>query len=352
VDVRVKVWRHLLPRVDLFYAVKTNNDSRILARCHKNATGFDAASRAEMESVLKLGVNPEKIIFANPVKNTNDIMAAKKYGIKKMTFDCVEELQKIKSIFPKAECVLRIATDASDTTALHNLSEKFGAPMSQVEDILQLAKKIEMRIKGIAFHTGSGGVTQKAYNAQIQKARKIFDRALEIGLPEMDFLDIGGGFTMVHKDQEKNFNFVAPIISSLLDQYFPDPKVQIIGEPGRYVAESVQYMASMIMGQRTLDGGVKHYYLNNGVYQGYCTQLLQEEQFLSPLDKAIEKREKTLTCFWGQTCDSIDYVFKNKMCPIYNTGEWVFSWDHGAYNQVMACAFNGFKVGNVFYYNK
>ena len=73
---------------------------------------------------MESGFDPEKVIFANPVKQEYMIEAAKAYGIKKMTFDSTEELHKIKKIFPEAECVLRIATEATD--AFYNLSEKFG----------------------------------------------------------------------------------------------------------------------------------------------------------------------------------------------------------------------------------
>jgi len=39
-----------------------------------------------------------------------------------MTFDSKEELMKIKELFPKAECVLRLA--AKNPNAMHNLSLK------------------------------------------------------------------------------------------------------------------------------------------------------------------------------------------------------------------------------------
>jgi diaminopimelate decarboxylase len=45
-----------------------------------------------------------------------------------MTFDSIEELEKISKDFPDAECILRIATDTSG--ARYNLSEKFGAPIN------------------------------------------------------------------------------------------------------------------------------------------------------------------------------------------------------------------------------
>lgn len=93
----------------------------------------------------------------------------------KMTFDCVEELNKLKQFYPEADCVLRIETIV--TTAHYNLSEKYGAEMSMVPKILETAKKLNMRIKGVAFHTGSGGVTINPYEDSIKDARKVFDMA-------------------------------------------------------------------------------------------------------------------------------------------------------------------------------
>jgi ornithine decarboxylase len=78
-----------------------------------------------MHALLDLGVLPEKMIFANPVKSIPHFKFSCEKGIKKMTFDSKEELQKIARYFPDAECVLRIAT--KETTAAYNLNEKFGA---------------------------------------------------------------------------------------------------------------------------------------------------------------------------------------------------------------------------------
>uniref|UniRef100_A0A7S3CHU0 Ornithine decarboxylase n=1 Tax=Strombidium rassoulzadegani TaxID=1082188 RepID=A0A7S3CHU0_9SPIT len=180
-------------------------------------------------------------------------------------------------------------------------------------------------------------------------SRKIFDRAVELGMPEMTFLDVGGGFTLVHEQKVKNFDFVAPKLNNMLEKYFPDPKVRVIGEPGRFVSESVVYMASPIIGQKVMKSGARHYYLNNGIYQGYSVRIFGEEQFISPLDRKIEKREKAKTTWWGQTCDSCDWIIKDKMHPVYKTGEWVFTWDHGAYHKDLTNNFNGFPLGDTHY---
>lgn len=191
-----------------------------------------------------------------------------------MTFDCIEELEKIKKWFPKAECVLRIAVDV--TTATYNLSEKFGASMEDVGEILDVAKKLNMHIKGVAFHTGSGGVTFSSYESSLKNIRKIFDMAKQKGLKEMDFIDIGGGFTLICPGTGKNFNEVAPLISKTLDKVFPEKHIRVIAEPGRFVCETVCYLASAIIGQKNINGN-RHYYINNGIYQGYTVRLFGED---------------------------------------------------------------------------
>jgi len=150
-----------MPRVEIFYAAKCNPDLEILKKCVEHGTGFDVASEAEMQILLDMGVKPEDLIFANPIKSSSQLAFAKKTRVSQMTFDSEEELLKIKQHFPKADCVIRIATD--NTSAVYNLSEKYGAPMEDVPLLLSLGKKLGLRIKGVAFHCGSGGVIFDCY---------------------------------------------------------------------------------------------------------------------------------------------------------------------------------------------
>lgn len=143
---------------------------------------------------------------------------------------------------------------------------------------------MKLRVKGVAFHTGSGGVKFSSYESSITNARKIFDMAVEMGMQPMDLLDIGGGFTLILPHSSKNFDEVAPSINGLIEQLFPDPSVRVIAEPGRYICESVVYLASCIIGQKTLDSGNRHYYLNNGIYQGYMVRQFGEDMEVEPLD--------------------------------------------------------------------
>jgi diaminopimelate decarboxylase len=110
----------------------------------------------------------------------------------------------------------------------------------------------------------------------------------------------------------KNFDEVAPKIGALVEKLFPDRSIRVIAEPGRYICESVCFLASRIIGKKVLGSGKHHYYVNNGIYTGYTVRVFGEEQYVCAVDKSIEKRKKHTTTFWGQTCDSCDFILKDK----------------------------------------
>ncbi|HMX31723.1 MAG TPA: hypothetical protein PKC66_05760, partial [Leptospiraceae bacterium] len=110
---KYKLWMRHLPNVKMFYAVKCNSDKLLLHTLVDLGVGFDVASKVEISTVREFDVDPDKLIFANPVKEINHITFAEGEGIKKMTFDNVDELKKISVFHPNAELVLRILVDDS-----------------------------------------------------------------------------------------------------------------------------------------------------------------------------------------------------------------------------------------------
>ena len=50
--------------------------------------------------------------------------------------------------------------------------------MTEVPELLQTAQELGLKIKGVAFHTGSGGVTFDSYEESLINTRKVFDKAL------------------------------------------------------------------------------------------------------------------------------------------------------------------------------
>lgn len=211
-------WKKHLGRVIPHFAVKCNPDPMVIKLLAALGTGFDCASKSEIEVVLNAGVDPSRIIYAQPCKTKSYLRYTAKENVKQMTFDNSDELYKIKAIFPDAELYLRIFTD--DSQSLCRLSQKFGAHMDTAPELLALAKELDLNIAGVAFHVGSGASDPSAFLKAVSDARSIFDQAIALGF-NPHTLDVGGGFV------SETFNDMAAVLSEAVDTHFP-PSIRII----------------------------------------------------------------------------------------------------------------------------
>lgn len=142
-----------LSRTLIFHlAVKCNSDPMLLQVLAELGTGFDCASIEEMRTVLNLGIDPARILFANPCKAPAAVAFANKAGILRTTFDNIDELDTIKAHMPDAQLLLRIY--ANDESAFISLGDKFGAPMDTTEQLLSRAWELNLSVVGVSFHVG------------------------------------------------------------------------------------------------------------------------------------------------------------------------------------------------------
>ena len=247
-----KRWSRALPRVKPYYAVKCNNDDVIVSALAELGTGFDCASKGELQQVVNLGVEPENILYANPCKATSQLTAASKMGVKRMTFDNVDELMKIKAECPDAKLLLRLLPN--DEHAKCRLGEKYGADMADVPDLLRKAKEFGLTVEGFSYHVGSGCYHSDSFIDALRLSRAAFDLASDMEFT-MSVLDIGGGFPgETECDVEEgrpSFEVIAKRLRQEIDTLFPDGTgVDIIAEPGRFYVSSSCTLATRIIARR------------------------------------------------------------------------------------------------------
>lgn len=344
-------WMQQLPRVKPFYAIKCNNLPEIVAFLASLGTGFDCASKQEIDQVLGYGVDPARIIYANPCKTNLFIRHSKQVGVDMMTFDNELELHKVAQHHPQAKLVLRIKGD--DTTSRCKFNIKFGADVDRCYSLLKVAKQLNLNVIGVSFHNGSDCEDPHAYTKSIKACRQVFDLGEELG-HRMNLLDIGGGFPGDNK-AKISFEQLCEVINEALDKYFPaESGVEIIAEPGRYYVASCMTLVSMVIAKRvehddkTGENGYI-YYLNDGVY-GAFNNVIYEHATPTPelLDERTRvDRDVRNSVMWGPTCDSIDCIKRNFMFPEVHVGEWIVFKNMGAYTCCVATEFNGFEKATV-----
>ncbi|KAL0632928.1 Ornithine decarboxylase [Maublancomyces gigas] len=342
-------WKINLPRVEPFYAVKCNGDEKVLRLLAALGTGFDCASKAEIQQVLNIGVNPSRIVFANPCKTASYIRYAAEQDVRNMTFDNAEELYKVKKFFPHARLFLRILTD--DSKSLCRLSLKFGAPLDSTRHLLELAKELRLNVVGVSFHVGSGSYDPTAFATAVRDARLVFDEAAAVGY-DLRTLDVGGGYG------NDNFEAIASVLGPAIDEYFPS-SIRVIAEPGRYYVSSAFTIATHVIARRTVPADSFSrdpsymLYLNDGVYGNFSGIMFDHQK---PIPRVLKHgseyfyeslpADSQLTKYsvWGPTCDGIDCVSASCFLPeVLEVGDWLYFSDMGAYSKCSATKFNGFS---------
>lgn len=102
-----------LPRVQLYYAIKANPHQRILELLRDLGSCFDVASDGEIRTLAAMGIDGERLIYANPIKTGGGLQACCDVGVHKMTFDSESEIVKMAQGCPGATVLLRIRIDNS-----------------------------------------------------------------------------------------------------------------------------------------------------------------------------------------------------------------------------------------------
>lgn len=375
-------WMRALPRIVPFYAVKCNPDPYVLQLLAALGTGFDCASNGEIEAVLKLGINPARIIYANPCKAASFVRHAAAHNVGMTTFDNMDELDKMKRFHPGCKLVVRILTD--DSKSACQLGLKFGAPLESVPRLLERARELELDVVGVSFHVGSGCYDPDSFRDAVYRARRAFEMGKEAGYT-FDLLDVGGGFG------HDNFEMVASVLGPAIDRYFPDEDfapggkevtgrvngLRIIAEPGRFYVHSAFALATNIIAARRGEpspiGAVVEavtptkpqvmYYQNDGLYGSFnCVifdhvtvhpkvlTLHQEFVYRPDLPSPGMEGEMQACSVWGPTCDSIDCVRENVMLPKgLEVGDWLVYENMGAYTICAASTFNGIRRSELRY---
>ena len=325
-------WTRVFPTVTPYYAVKCNPDEQLVSHLAKLGCCFDCATPSEFNLVLKLGVDPERIIYANPCKRPEDIRIAYKKNVMRTTFDSVCELQKIALEVQDAsvDVILRIRAD--DPDARCNLGNKYGAEESDWHDLMNMCARLSLNLAGVSFHVGSMAVNAGAFVDALAKARRAVDLAEHYGFKPR-IIDIGGGFS------SNNIFDLGPV-PSMINQALNDnfgSEFKIISEPGRYFAEHVATLVTPVIGVK--GAGIT---VSESLYGAFnCILFDHATPDYYVLDSEPTCEKKTVTMF-GSTCDGGDIIYKKCLIPLnISCGNWIVWPRMGAYTSAATTRFNG-----------
>ncbi len=354
---RVKLWKELFPLVDPFYAVKCNSNKVICKLLSLVGVGFDVASVSEINIVKNL-VDLHKIIYANPVKDSNSIRYARTTDIDFLTFDSEHELYKLKLYHPNSKLLIRLKVNDKDSEC--TFSEKFGVEKEEIEELLKLAYSMKLDIVGTCFHCGSNCKNPKLYYEALELCKYAFDVSRKIGF-NFNILDIGGGFSGLNDDISiKLLEDISEEVNKSLNELFgynsetrDESGLKVIAEPGRFFVTDSHTLVLSVIGKKIKidkETGKKRmiYHLSDGTYGSFsCINYDHQTPILIPYNNNdIEKYESVI---FGNTCDGLDKICNSTVLPELTISDLVYCENFGAYSVASSSQFNGFSVTDFYY---
>ena len=324
-----------LPRVKFFYAMKANPDVRILEKMAELGSSFDVASDGEIKTLAGLGIDGERMIYANPIKTSGGFKACNYAGVNKMTFDNISEVEKMAKACPGATVLLRFRIDNS--SAHVDLNKKFGAARQDAVALLKAAQDAGLDAAGICFHVGSQVMFADPYLLALDISREIFEEARAAGL-NLRILDIGGGFPIPELKVNFNLQEILGQVNARLEEDFAG--VEIWAEPGRFICGTAMNLITSVIGVNERNGQT-WYFLDDGLYGTFSGVIFDQWDY--KLISFKEGEDEIEATFAGPSCDSLDIMFRGRMTVPLAVGDLLLVPACGAYSSASATVFNGFR---------
>ena len=332
--------RTALPGTDIHYAVKCNPNVVLLSHLLDLGCKFEVASISELQMLIRIGVDPESVLFSATVKPTLDIELAGRLGIKTFSVDSMSELEKVSACAPGSSVHVRLAVDDRDSR--WPLSSKFGASEGDALQILTAAYRCGILVGGISFHVGSQASTVDAWRRSLRLCRGVIAAARSRGI-DVPAVNVGGGFPVSYLGEDvPSVEDIGTTIREELGYLADTP--QLVCEPGRYlVADAGDTIATVIGVSERL--GCRWAYFDVGAFNG----LFEGSRLGGALRYQVRVLGRDLEVLeefrvGGPTCDSDDVIEHPVLLPAdLSVGETVVIRATGAYGLSYSSQFCGAK---------
>ncbi len=327
------------------YALKANNQPKILQRIKQAGLGADCVSGGEVKRALDVGFEPQEIAFAGVGKTDKEIELGLEHDIFCFNCESPQELEVINELAGKQGKKARIAlrlnpnveadTHKYITTGLNE--NKFGINASDLDSVLNLLPKLEnLELIGIHFHIGSQIQKFTPFEQLCQKANSINNYIEEKGF-KLTVINVGGGFGINYEHPDEHS---VPDFERFFGLFEQNIKLkdhqELHFELGRSVTGQCGSLISTVL--YTKYGETKNF----AIIDAGMTELIRPALYQAAhrIDVLTSTKPEETYDVVGPICESSDTFRTDISIPKVERGDLVAIRSAGAYGEVMRSAYN------------
>lgn len=328
------------------YAIKANNNLKILEHLRKLGCGAVLVSGNELRLALRAGFDPTRCIFNGNGKLLEDLVLAAQEGVFvniDSEFDLDNIISAARIAGKKVNLLLRINPDVDPQVhpyvATGNKNSKFGIRNEKLQWFLDVVKdhSKELKLVGAHCHLGSTITKVDIFRDAAVLMVKYIDEIRSQGF-EIDYLNIGGGLGIDYYHS----GAVLPTPRDLIDtvrELVISRGLNLIIEPGRSVIANTCCLVNRVIGVKS--NGAKNFIVIDGSMAELIRPSLygayQHIELVSPA-----KHDADISTFdvVGPVCESADFLGKDRELPSPTKGAGLVVHDAGAYCMSMASTYN------------
>lgn len=328
-------FRSIYPNYHICYSYKTNYTPAV-CKCVKELGGYaEVVSDMEYELALKIGYQPNKIVFNGPIKGQYLKSHLLSGGINNI--DRIEEAEYICQL-AKEYPQLQIKTGVRinfDVDA--GYTSRFGIDINKIEEILTLFKENNICLNGIHCHMSRA----RGIEAWKMRAKTMLDVVERFHLNELEYISLGSGmYGKMDPELQNQFPSDAPSYQEYADavmgefaDYYRDKEniPMVFTEPGTtLVSKYVDYLGC-VQGIKEIRGNT--FVLMNCSFHNLGETCQMKNLPIRRYDLGLNKRNVDNANFVGYTCLEQDILYRGYTGPI-SVGDIFLFGNVGGYSIV------------------
>ena len=194
------------------YAIKANANPKVLQIIKEYGLGIDCVSGGEIELSIKMGFDPQKIVFAGVGKSDWEINLGLENKILCFNVESIPELEVINDLAGQKNTIANIAlrinpdvgahTHANITTGL--AENKFGIDMDDMDYVIERTRQMKnVKFIGLHFHIGSQILEMDDFIALCNRINELQTKLYAKQII-VDHINVGGGLGIDYKHPNRN----------------------------------------------------------------------------------------------------------------------------------------------------